>query len=74
MELEEGQCPFLDKLWKKIGSTSSYYHWTYMAVLHSSHVMYHWTYMAVLHSSHVMYHWTYMAVLHSSHVMYHLIL
>ena len=42
MELEEGQCPFLDKLWKKIGSTSSYYHWTYMDVLHSSHVMYHW--------------------------------
>ena len=33
---------FLGQTVEKIGSTSSYYHWTYIAVLRSSHVMYHW--------------------------------
>ena len=38
MELEEGQCPFLDKLWKKIISIIIG-HIQCMAVLHLSHVM-----------------------------------
>jgi len=53
VELEEGQCLFLDKLWKKISSIING-HIQCMAVLHLSHVMYHLTYIAVLHLSHVM--------------------